>query len=385
MFCFLWDMVEEGIDEVLDRLQGEAGMSGVSVTTQYPNVDQLRPHMPGGSARFRSKGGAQFHFDRGGYASTRLRPVTAAWLGKANPLARVGEACRARNMAFRAWHVCCHNPAMAARYPEHAVKDIFGAPDPMWLCPANLEVREWVRCTVEDITAHYPFEAVELEAACFPTRCTGGADAKVGVALGEVDQWLLGLCFCESCRQMAARDGLDMTAIADLVRGHVERLFETAEPATGPLEAFVADRPLLGDYARWRCGQVADLLKTIRSSCPVRLVVHRRGDRFRGGNDFGVLASHYDAVMPLFYESNWERMAARVAQARREAGASDRVELALSACQPPCESSATLTAGMKRATDLGIRSVNVYNYGLMPLSRLDWVSHASRYARREAG
>jgi len=384
MFCYLWDLVDEGVDEVLDRLHGEAGMTGISVTTQYHRVDQLRPHLPGRSARFRSEGGAQFQFARDDYVSTRMRPVAAEWLGKSNPLSRVAAACRARKMSLRAWHVSCHNPATVTRYPEHAVKDVFGERHPDWLCPADLEVREWLRCQVEDLTRHYPFEAVELESACFPTRWMVGPSWKAGLRLGEVDRWLLSLCFCESCRQLAARDGLDVMGVVDSVRRHLEALFETGRPTSGPIDAFVAERPDLSAFVDWRCRQVTGLIELLRRACPVRLVVYRVGDRFWGGNDFAALASHCDVLMPLFYEADPEAMAECVARARREAGAADRVALAISACEPACQTAAMLVAGMKRAAELGIRVVNVYNYGLMPLARIDWLNHASRYARREA-
>jgi len=61
----------------------------------------------------------------------------------------------------------------------------------------------------------------------------------------------------------------------------------------------------------------------------------------------------------------------------------DRVELGLSACSPPLADSAGLVAVVKRAVELGVRSVNVYHYGLIPEHRLEWVRLASRYARRE--
>ena len=84
LWCYLWDLVDEGIDPVLDRLQGEAGATGVSVATCYHSVDQLRPH-PGISPRtFRSAGGAQFQPASDRYAATRIRlsvPQVLAVLG----------------------------------------------------------------------------------------------------------------------------------------------------------------------------------------------------------------------------------------------------------------------------------------------------------------
>mgnify|MGYP005863561923 CR=1 FL=1 len=80
LWCYPWDLVDEGIDRVLDRLQGEAGVTGVSVATHYHAVDQLRPHGSVAPRRFRSAGGAQFQPEAAAYAATRYRPVVAQWL-----------------------------------------------------------------------------------------------------------------------------------------------------------------------------------------------------------------------------------------------------------------------------------------------------------------
>jgi len=384
MYCYPWDLRDEGLDEVLDRLYGEAGMTGISLATQYHRIDQLRPHAGKGPTRFRSEGGAQFQYDPAGYASTRMRPVAADWLGRSNPLRRMGEACRKRGMHLRAWHVCCHNPATVARYPDHAIQDVFGQRSTEWLCPADPDVREWLRCSLRDLTRQNTFDAVELEAACFPTRWRAGTAFKSGVELGPVDQWLTGLCFCASCRQAAMREDIDADRIAEEVRAHLARVFATGRATPGDVASFAAQQPALADFVACRQRQVSALVASIREDCPTRIVVHREGERFWGGVDFEALAKHGDALMVLFYEADPARMDEPVAAARGETGDIGRVELALSACTPPCASSETLVASMKRAVELGIRSVNISNYGLMPLARIDWLNHASRYARREA-
>lgn len=384
LWCYLWDLVDEGVDEVLDRLKGEAGATGISVAVNYHSVDHLRPHGPAGSRRFRSAGGAQFQPNAFRYASTRMRPVVADWLRKGNPLAAVGEACAKRGLSLRGWLVCTHGSAVAGRHPACAVKDVLGQVSPNWLCPVNLDVREYLRGLVEDLSHNYPFEAIELERASFPTDLHAHYHEKIGLDFGPAGDWLRSLCFCESCRQGGSRDGLDMVKIASLVEGHLERVLTGGEALASSVEELVAAEPLLASFVAWRCGQITSLVKLLKTSCRSRLVMHRSGDRFSAATDFAALSGHYDALLPIFYESDLDVLDRLVQAAAGEAGGPERVELGLSACTPPCRGPDLLVAAMKRAVERGVRSVNVYNYGMIPLARLGWIHQATRYARREA-
>lgn len=384
LWCYPWDLHDEGVDRVLDRLRGEAGVTGISVATHYHGLDQLRPHAGVSPRRFRSRGGAQFQPEAGAYVATRYRPVVADWLRKADPLAAIGEACVRRGMALRAWQVCLHGSAVVEKYPAGAVKDVFGDPNPSWLCPSNLDVRELSRAMVADLSGRYPFEAIELESVGFPADLHVHAPGKIGFRCGAGADWLRSLCFCESCRQTADRDGVNIRAVAAFAREQLEAVFATGEPLeTSPAE-LAEEAPVLVDYVDWRCAQVTALVKAIRSSCRCRLVVHRDGDRHQAGADYKAIAPHCDALMPLVYEDDAGRLDSAVARAADEVGGVERVELGLSVCDPPCTSAAVLVAAVKRAVELGVRSVNLYQYGLLPEGRLEWVRQASRYARREA-
>ncbi len=383
LWCYPWDLVDEGIDDVLDRLRGEAGVTGISIATHCHGVDQLRPHAGVSPHRFRSRGGAQFQPDADAYLATRFRPVVAEWLRKSDPWTAISEACAKRDLSLRAWHVCMHGSATVDRYPAGAVKDVFGEPNPSWLCPANLDVRELLRAMVADLSGRFPFEAIELEQVGFPGGYPPRAHPMAGFSCGRSGDWLRTLCFCESCRQLAGRDGVDVDAAAAATRRHLERVFVAGEPLDVPPEELTADEPSLSIYVDWRCRQVASLVQHVRSACRCRLVIHRDGDRYRGGADYSAIASHCDALITVCDDETPGRLEAAVAQAADEVGGVDRVEVGLSACTPPCVDSAGLVAAVKKTAELGVRSVNICQYGLIPEKRLEWIRQASRYARRE--
>src|SRR5690606_2405053 len=60
---YLWDLVDEGIDEALDRIQGQTGVTGLAVDVHCPPVQQIRPHAGVAPRTFRTHGGAQFQPD----------------------------------------------------------------------------------------------------------------------------------------------------------------------------------------------------------------------------------------------------------------------------------------------------------------------------------
>lgn len=381
--CHLWDLVDEGIDEVLGRLKGEAGADGVSVTVACPRVGLLRPHREASPRTFRSEGGLQFQPNKDAYSATRVRPVVAEWLRKTNPLAAVAEGCERQGLTLRGRIVCCHSGALASRHEFAAVKDVFGDLHPAWVCPSNPDVRECLRTLVADLSGSYPFAALELEAASFPPAESWRAGREICPDLGIAGEWLLGLCFCESCRQSAASDGIDAASAARSATVLLERALATGEPVQKSVEALIASDPILSAFAAWGERQVARLLDLLRQACRCRLVLRREGGRLTTGSDFAGLAAYCDALLTAPAEPA-DEIEPAVQAAAGDMGDVGKVEVGVSACAPACPDSTTLVRALSRAARSGVRTAVVENYGLLPVKRLDWIKQAARYAVRES-
>lgn len=385
MWTYLWDLVDEGIEETLDRLKGEAGVTGISLAVTYHSIEQLRPH-PGVTPRtFRSSGGAQFQSKPELYAATRIRPVVAPWLKKSNPLAAVSEACEKRGLKLRAWTVCCHGSAAVAKYPAFAMKDVFGDPSATWMCPINPDVREYLRALVEDLTTHYLFDTIELERPSFPEKLHSHAHHKMGVALGPVGEFLYNLCFCESCRQTAKRDGLDVEAAAGIASAGLNTILTDGTLKSATPEEHLSAHSELASFVDWRCGQVASLAAMLREVSPVRTVVHRVGNRHMTATDWRDVGAACDGLLAPCSYSGEEAMQKLVGEVCTDAGNLSGVELSFNACTPQCPSAEAFVSAIAGAAKLGVRSVDVYNYGLLPIERMEWIRRAARYAQREAG
>lgn len=385
MWTYLWDLVDEGIDQALDRLKGEAGVTGVSLAVTYHSIEQLRPH-PGVSPRtFHSPGGAQFQPASELYAASRIRPVVAPWIKKANPLAAVSDGCEKRGLRLRAWTICCHGDAAIVRYPASAMKDVFGDPSATWMCPINPDVREYLRALVEDLTTHYLFDTIELERPSFPEKLHSHAHYKTGVALGPVGEFLYNLCFCESCRQSAKRDGIDVEAAAAIVSKGLETILSDGALKAALPEEFVLSKPDLAAFIDWRCRQVTSLVAMLKQISSRRVVVHRVGDRYMAATDWREVGGACDGLLAPCSYSGEEAMKTLVQEVSADTGSPAGVELSFNACTPPCPNAETFVSAIAGAAKLGVRSVDVYNYGLLPIQRMEWVRRASRYAQREAG
>ncbi|GMV97876.1 MAG: hypothetical protein AMXMBFR83_22300 [Phycisphaerae bacterium] len=376
-----WDLVDEGIDAVLDRLAGEAGATGISVTLSAPAAAYLRPHQGVHPRTFRSEGGLQFQPAKDAYAATRLRPLTAEWLKKSNPLIEVAQACQDRGLTLRGRIVCCQSDLLAPRFDFAAAKDVFGDRHPGWLCPANPDVRAFLRALVADLAANLPTESLELVAAGFPPPADWNAHRDAGFDAGPAGQWLLSLCFCESCRQAAA-DVVDVAAAARSATVILEPALKTGEPVAPSVADLLADDPILRAFAEWRAEQVMKLIGLMKNACGCRLLLNVGPDAWTPDADLAAVAGRCDALVAS--AATEEAVEPAIRQARTAAGADGRVEISIEGGSPGYTESASLVRSFSTAVRMGLRCAVVGSYGRMPLARLEWIKQAARYALRES-
>ncbi len=388
LWCYPWDLLDEGVDEALDRMQ-ELGVGGVCIATIYHSIEHLRMRTaPGGGPRvYRHAGAAYFQPDAPRYANTRLRPVVADWLKSRNPLCDFGEQCARRGLGMRSWTVCCHNSEMVARRPETAIKTAFGDANPTWMCPLNPDVSEYLRAVVEDLSSNYPFEAVELESPGFNPARHHHAHVKMGLDPGPVEQFLLSLCFCESCRQAARSDDVDVESVTGLARSMLEAWFDKAKASDETVAALLEREQTLRRFVEWRQGRLSEVIRTIRSTCRCELVVYAEPDVPGSALDLADVAGRIDGVVATCYSKvgavEVEQIDRTVAWLSEAMGGRSRLSVGLMTYPPASPDGPTLVRQVHRVAELGIPSVHLYHYGIMPDACLTWTRQALRKPRRE--
>jgi hypothetical protein len=382
--CYLWDLVDEGIDTALDRIKNETGVTGIVVPVHGPAVRQLRPHPGVLPKTFHSPGGAQFQPDPSYYAGTRIRPVVDSWLHKANHLKRVAEACHERGLTVGVRVLACQSGPVVTRYEHATMRDVFG--DQLaWLCPVNPDVQEYVRGLLSDLTENYLLDFVRLGLVGFPWSCRGmllgqGHESR-GFPRGDLELWLRSLCFCPSCRQLSKRDGRDIDGIAGQVADTLEKSFRVGACLDADPQEFLNENPEIEPLLTWRRDQLHSWLASIRQVSRIPIALDHHHDWVHSGIDMQAAAAFYDQ-----YVWTWDRAGAADIDAMICKGSvqePSRLGMNVSAGEG-CPDSASLVSAVAKIAKAGWRSVYVDNYGILPLDRLEWVREAVRYARRES-
>ena len=77
MWAYPWDLLDDGLENVLPRLRGEIGLDAVSVAASYHSVTQLRLHTRSPRRIFSTNDGAVY-----------FQPDSALWRGLAHSAER---------------------------------------------------------------------------------------------------------------------------------------------------------------------------------------------------------------------------------------------------------------------------------------------------------
>ncbi len=371
-----WDLIDEGINAVLDRLHGDVGITGVSVWAASPPVTQLRvrdvtPRL------FRTRGGLFFHPDEQHYSGTRCNPIVSGWVKGKRPLKKISDACADRGMELRIIISAGMTGRFAQRYSEMACKNAFGDVSYTGLCLANPDVQSYLCGVVADLSSNHSAAGVTITDFVIAWAEAFGPELLVASALSEMEASLLSTCFCESCHQRATAAGVDVGMARRSVTATLQRTFDDGPPSDMELETSLSDNAPLKDYHRWRTAELASLLQRLAQACKCELLL----DQSLG---VGRLCRHADLDLSLpaaviTRMENPEQLASAMRPAAR------RSELRLAATFAHGGHGPELVSILPKAAELGFAAVEFDNYGLLPESALTPIKQAIRFARRTTG
>src|SRR4051794_26500832 len=306
---------------------------------------------------------------------TRLQPPVSAFAHVAPELLAAGHR---RGLAVRAWTVFLHNGALAEAHPDCAPENAFGDRYVTDLCPAHPDVRAYTRALAADV-ARLGVTTICAESLHFHPLEHGHAHERYFVELAPRVRHLLGLCFCEHCLA-AAPDG---EAARRLARDEIERAFAGRADDRGGGELERDD--LLG-YTTARERTVTTLVAEVAAAAGVHdaavefidlsgatkgYATRRptgapaRASAWTAGVDASAIARACDGIEALAY-------AADVSRVREDLAAygDDAVSVILRPTAPDCDGPDNLRAKVELVRSRGLRRVDFYHYGLMPLAAL---------------
>jgi hypothetical protein len=385
MWTYAWDILDLGFDRVIDELRDRAGLNSISLATSYHAGRFLQPRSPKRKSYFPEDGTIYFHPTPSRWEGLRIQPKIADLITAGGDVLR--ELVRRRDdggLNVCCWTVCLHNTRLGLLHPSAVTRNAFNDPNYYNLCPSNPDARAYVCALVEDMTHAYRPDIVELESPSFMGFAHEFHHEKDGVGLTAEDDFLLSLCFCDSCRSGAAAAGVNVQAAHRLVAQWIEETCERETPKprfpdfpAGGLDTF-RSFPALHEFLLWRMEPVTSLIKEIRARAhpASRIVLIDLADGWLGGCDLEAIGKICDGAILCVYGKLPEQAAAIVAKGRAAVGQEKFLGAGLRVFRQDVDGAEGLARAAKACIESGAEALNFYNYGLVPAPRLDWIRNA---------
>jgi len=402
-FIFATDLVDEGIDVVLDRLKG-GGLDGLTMACNYHHSRDVFPHNPVHRVRF-MQGGVFFHPEPSKYEKLVIQPDVPRWVLDDDPLQKVCRAADRRGLAVRAWTNNMHSTNLATANPGCSVENAFGDRYITSLCPANPDVRAYVRALNSDL-ARYPLDTLLVESVCYMAFDHGYHHERCLVPISPLAKFLLGLCFCEHCVAAVRAGGVNAQSLRSYVADQLDRHLrgDSSDLDGGELSRRRVEQIAGGDMTamlRARQSVVTSLVREIKeavaaaSEVPVLVMEWSGGLRGAGmgmpvgdtstvaldrawedGVDLEQVVGACDGIGVLGYVREPETLRLDLDAYRKAMGAKTRLSVALRPMPPDCLSPVELAQKVAVARGFAADWVEFYHYGFMRLLHLDWIADA---------
>jgi hypothetical protein len=371
-WTYPWDLADEGVDEALDQIK-DLGFDAIDLAANYHSIATLAPHNPERKVMYLESGAVFFpaRIDRYGHVVPEVwqePAVLRVWPAVADRLASYG-------LTLNSWTIGMFQPWLARKYPECARTLPFG--DPIWAgtCPASPLVQEYLAALSADIAEQFPVHQIALEGIGFPSFDYGWVRDRIGIALNPWTRYLLGYCFCGSCRRRGQEGGVDVEGLQRRLVAELTRAFEAPDAEPIDVGARVTERRKtdadFAGYLRMREDAVTALVERIVEAVGARsriVLMPVSSHSWVDGLSLERLAEKVGgAYLPDPATHQAETDAIR--QALNRVGPPKQFSCNINACWPARPDSPEFGASVAAAKAFEVDQISFYNYGLVDLSR----------------
>lgn len=379
MWAYPWDLLDEGVESVADRLYA-MGVDEISLATNYHHVQAFLPHNPDRRTFFAR---ASSYFQPGdGYG--RLAPVPNETMGDDDWLDQIAAQITDSPLDLNSWTIGCHNSRLGLDHPEMTLTNAFDDSLVFGLCPSNPSVQTYLTTLVEELSGREWFDRIELETFdYFYGTGYGWHHDKFHAELGSIGEFLFGVCFCEHCRAAATAAGVDTERARAAVRDTIDRIVAGDIPAATNAGAWLRTHPEVSGYLDVRMETLSTLYGQLAAASDPDLGYYfglLDPDRtWMHGVDSHSLAEHLDYYLIPAYESSSAEVRETVNEAR---ALTPDIPLHVGVLpgSPAVDAPDTVTDIVSTLAESGTPRIAFYNYGLLPEHNLDWVKRALRAA-----
>ncbi|MEU9794942.1 hypothetical protein AB0E27_30840 [Streptomyces sparsogenes] len=206
-FVYPWDVV--GDPDAARRI-ADLGVQQVTLASAYHSTRALTPRHPRHRIVTAGHAAVLYPPDPERWAGRPLRPYRQSWMEGADPYGEAARALADAGLEVHSWVVLAHNSRLGDEHPHTSVRNAYGDHYPWAPCVARPEVRSYVVDLAAEAAARPGTRGTELESCGWYGVAHLHAHDKIGgVPLGGAAQYLMSLCFCDSCHAGYASLGAD--------------------------------------------------------------------------------------------------------------------------------------------------------------------------------
>lgn len=378
--AFVWDLADEGIDEVLEHLR-EIGIGGLHLALASRGGRFICPHNPKHAIVHAPEGALYFQPALACYEG--VRPSVHPEYGSGAFAARALDAAHDYGLNFAAWINLFGNRTLSSVYPDLVGVNALGDRLEGALCPSNPAVRTYAQAMIEDLAHRVGVDVIELEDFSFlPLDAYPGPiwqQAEIGPWLA----YLLSICFCEHCRSRAEEANIEV----DDLELRVERMINSG------LSGDLSDRRIgdeisdpyhpIARYAMTRCETVTSLLDELidaasgSSAILQPILFEEPDDSWRWGLELHALRQRMmRATISTARTATETRAFVQRYEEVLQLGHEMAVDLSLRGLREG--DGPALVSRVEACAQSGIDHLIFSHYGLAPLELLEWIGGLAR-------
>ncbi|WP_406265941.1 hypothetical protein OHT93_08550 [Streptomyces sp. NBC_00191] len=240
-FLYPWDVV--GDPDAAARVAG-LGVQQVTLAAAYHSTRALTPRHPRHRIVTARHAAVLYEPDEERWAGRELHPYAAGDWAPGDAYGEAAAALADAGLEVHTWVVLAHNSRLGADQPDTSVVNAYGDRYPWAPCIARPAVRALLVDLAAEAATRPGARGTELESCgWYGLAHLHAHDKTAGVALGDAAQYLMSLCFCGSCRDGYAEEGLEPELLAAAVRNALEPVWAGAAPADARIEKLLGREP----------------------------------------------------------------------------------------------------------------------------------------------
>lgn len=379
MFIHSWD-IDGDTDRLADHfINLNCNTMAVNVSYHHAGAADLRL----GHMHYRKGAGTAFTVDPLDYGVI----CPAAQESLEETFVRLRESCRRNHISLKAWAVNSHNSTLGNQYPFAAVVNAWGDSYENSLCINNQAFREYVRNLISNIEKVVNPDSYVMEAMQWMPSFHGHHHEFMLGRLTPAVRYLLSLCFCNTCKEKAEREGIDGEAAEHQTQMLLKKLLreDTTYGANEEtqLSHIWMEYPLLYEYQQFRMRSVTSLVKETAGQ------VHSFGKNYEyipsstpfdinttwyEASSFRALEGVVDGFMPLIYNtrSSYKTVLSNI----RLFNGATPVGMGMNLGRARYQGKEDFIGRIREGKAMGCGGILSYNYGMATEEMLEWMKEA---------